>query len=59
MLRQRMSVDAMMTHLQKLQDIANANGNTRAIGTPGYDASVDYVANTLRDKGFDVQTPEF
>ena len=58
-LRQRMSVDAMMTHLRKLQDIANANGNTRAIGTPGYDASVDYVANTLRDKGFDVQTPEF
>src|SRR5262249_22819908 len=25
----------------------------------GYDASVDYVANTLRDKGFDVQTPDF
>ena len=25
----------------------------------GYDASVDYVANALRDKGFDVQTPEF
>ena len=59
MLRQRMSADAMMIHLHKLQDIADANGNTRAIGTPGYDASVDYVANTLRDKGFDVQTPEF
>jgi len=59
MLRQRMNVDAMMTHLRKLQDIANANGNTRAIGTPGYEASVDYVAGTLRDKGFDVQTPEF
>ena len=58
-LRQQVSADAMMGHLQKLQDIANANGNTRAIGTPGYDASVDYVANTLRDKGFDVQTPEF
>jgi Zn-dependent M28 family amino/carboxypeptidase len=59
MLRQRMSTDAMMVHLQKLQDIANANNGTRAVGTPGYDASVDYVAKALRDKGFDVQTPTF
>jgi Zn-dependent M28 family amino/carboxypeptidase len=49
----------MMAHLKKLQEIANANDGNRAIGTSGYDASVDYVANTLRDKGFDVQTPEF
>ena len=58
-LRQRVTVDAMMGHLTKLQDIANANKGTRALGTPGYDASVDYVAKALRDKGFDVQTPEF
>jgi len=58
-LRQRMRPDAMMTHLHRLQDIADANGNTRAIGTPGYEASVDYVAQALRAKGFDVQTPEF
>jgi Zn-dependent M28 family amino/carboxypeptidase len=58
-LRGRVSTDAMMAHLTKLQDIANANGNTRAVGTPGYDASVDYVAGKLRDKGFDVQTPQF
>lgn len=58
-LRQRITVDAMMAHLSKLQDIAAANDNTRAVSTPGYDASVDYVANTLRSKGFDVQTPEF
>ncbi|MCG5432199.1 M28 family metallopeptidase [Mycobacterium sp. MYCO198283] len=55
----RVSIDAMMAHLQSLQDIANAHGGTRAAGTPGYEASVDYVATTLRDKGFDVQTPEF
>ena len=48
-----------MAHLSKLQDIANANNGTRAVGTPGYEASVDYVVNTLRDNGFDVQTPEF
>ena len=46
-----------MAHLQKLQDIADANGGTRVAGSPGYDASVEYVAKALRDKGFDVQTP--
>jgi Zn-dependent M28 family amino/carboxypeptidase len=58
-LRGRVSTDAMMADLTKLQDIANANGNTRAVGTPGYDASVDYVVGKLRDKGFDVQTMQF
>ncbi len=58
-LRGKVTVDAMMAHLQKLQDIANEHGNTRAVGTKGYDASLDYVANTLREHGFDVQTPEF
>ena len=51
--------DALMAHLQKLQDIATANNGTRAVGTPGFDATVDYVANALRDHGFEVQTPEF
>jgi Zn-dependent M28 family amino/carboxypeptidase len=58
-LRNRVTTDAMMAHLAKLQDIANANNGTRAVGTPGYEASIDYVVNTLRGKGFDVQTPEF
>ncbi|WP_422592682.1 M28 family metallopeptidase [Mycobacterium sp.] len=55
----RVTVDAMMAHLTKLSDIAKANGNTRAVGTPGYDASVDYVVGKLRDKGFEVQTLQF
>jgi len=55
----RISTDALMAHLQRLQDIADAHGGTRQTGTPGYDASVDYVVKTLQDKGFDVQTPEF
>ena len=55
----KVSVDGMYAHLGKLQEIADANKRTRADGTPGYDASLDYVAATLRDKGFDVQTPEF
>jgi Zn-dependent M28 family amino/carboxypeptidase len=59
MLQKRVTADAMMAHLKKLQEIADANDGNRALGSPGYDASVDYLANTLRDKGFDVQTPEF
>jgi Zn-dependent M28 family amino/carboxypeptidase len=55
----KVSADRMFTHLRKLQDIANANNNNRSEGTPGYDASVDYVAKTLRDRGFDVSTPQF
>ena len=58
-LADRVGVDAMFVHLRKLQEIADANNGSRADGTPGYDASVDYVAKTLRDKGFDVETPEF
>ena len=41
----------MMAHLTKLQEIADANGGNRALGTAGYDASVDYVAKTLRRQG--------
>jgi Zn-dependent M28 family amino/carboxypeptidase len=55
----RVSVDAMMAHLGKLQEIADANDGNRALGTKGYEASVDYVAGVLRDKGFDVTTDEF
>jgi Zn-dependent M28 family amino/carboxypeptidase len=58
-LHDKVTTDAMMARLSKLQDIANANNGTRAVGTPGYEATVDYVVNTLRGSGFDVQTPEF
>ncbi|MGZ5393894.1 MAG: M28 family peptidase [Mycobacterium sp.] len=55
----KVGADGMYAHLNELQKIADANGGSRANGTPGYDASVDYVAKFLKDKGFDVQTPEF
>ncbi|MGV0795211.1 M28 family metallopeptidase [Mycolicibacterium sp. XJ1819] len=58
-LRKQITGDALMAHLTRFQEIADAHGGNRSLGSPGYDASVDYVANTLRDKGFDVQTPEF
>jgi Zn-dependent M28 family amino/carboxypeptidase len=55
----KVTADGMYTHLRKLQEIADANRGSRAQGTPGYDASVDYVVKVLKDKGFDVATPEF
>jgi Zn-dependent M28 family amino/carboxypeptidase len=55
----KVGVDGIVAHLNRLQGIADANNDSRAEGTPGYDASVDYVAQTLRDKGFDVQTPTY
>ena len=51
--------DNAFRHLEELQRIADANGGNRALGTPGYDASVEYVARTLRDAGYTVETPEF
>lgn len=58
-LADKVTIDGVYGHLLKLQEIADANGGNRADGSPGYQASVDYVAQQLRDKGFDVETPEF
>ncbi|MGA4994933.1 M28 family metallopeptidase [Nonomuraea bangladeshensis] len=41
-------------HLKAFQAIADANGGTRAVGTPGYRASRDYVAGKLRRAGYKV-----
>jgi hypothetical protein len=43
--------------LETLQDIADASGGIRAVGTPGYEASVDAMAASLEDIGFAVDTP--
>ncbi|RWA18432.1 hypothetical protein MBRU_04240 [Mycolicibacterium brumae DSM 44177] len=55
----KVTTDAMWVHLEALSRIAKANRGNRADGTPGGEASVEYVVNTLRDKGFEVSTPEF
>src|SRR5687768_8949027 len=39
-------------HQAALQAIADANGGTRAAGTPGYDASVEYVRQKLAAAGY-------
>ncbi len=58
-LRHSVTVDSTMAHLRALQDIADDHDGNRALGTAGYDASVDYVVDALQDRGFDVATPEF
>jgi Zn-dependent M28 family amino/carboxypeptidase len=49
----------VMRHEQALQGIANANGGTRASGTPGYDASAQYVFDRLVAAGYSPFFQEF
>jgi Zn-dependent M28 family amino/carboxypeptidase len=60
-LREKITVKSIVKHLKALEAIADANGGTRASGTPGYDASVAYVVPWLQEKGYEVtiQTFEF
>ncbi|GAA2737002.1 aminopeptidase PaaP [Actinocorallia aurantiaca] len=51
--------DAVKRHLQALQEIAEANGGTRASGTPGYAASRDYVIGQLKKAGYEPTVQEF
>lgn len=46
-------------HLVELQRIAERNNGCRASGTPGYEESVEYIANRALDAGFDVSVQEF
>jgi hypothetical protein len=45
----------LVAHLGALQRIADRAGGQRAAGTPGYAASVDYVAGVLRRAGWRVR----
>ena len=58
-LTRSVTVDGVNRHLVALQRIADQNGGNRAAGTPGHEASVDYVAGRLHEAGFVVETPSF
>ncbi len=49
------TVEGMHGHLEALQAIADEHDGTRAVGTPGYEASVGYVDRVLRDAGYEVE----
>jgi Zn-dependent M28 family amino/carboxypeptidase len=57
----RAAVDAaeIVETLEAFQAIADANGGTRASGTPGYAASVAYVVAQLEAAGYDPVVQEF
>src|SRR5918997_2866377 len=58
-LRDAVAVEGIMQHEREFQDIADANGDTRASGTQGYTESADYVADQLTAAGYDVTRQEF
>jgi hypothetical protein len=52
------TVEGILEHEAALQAAAEAGGN-RLSGAPGYDASVDYVADRARAAGYDVMVQDF
>jgi len=53
------TLEGVLSHATVLQDIADANGGTRSTGTPGFDASVAYVADVLENAGYEVTIQSF
>ena len=58
-LRDAVGVEGILGHAERFQAIANEHGGNRAAGTPGYDASADYVAQRLRRAGYEVEVQSF
>jgi Zn-dependent M28 family amino/carboxypeptidase len=53
------TVDGVREHQAAFQAIADANGGIRTSGTPGYDASAQYVADRMEAAGYDVTIQPF
>lgn len=53
------TVVAVREHQAAFQAIADANNGNRASGTPGYDASVDYIVDRMEGAGYDVMVQTF
>lgn len=51
-LRDAVTVDGIMAHLDEFQAIADANEGTRAAGTGGHVASLEYIEGLLDDAGY-------
>ena len=51
--------EGAMEHVEAFQTIAEENDGNRAAGTPGYEATVDYVVDVLEATGWDVSIDEF
>lgn len=53
------TLEGVREHQAAFQAIADANGGIRAAGTPGYDASVEYVVARMTAAGYNVTLDEF
>ncbi len=53
------TLEAVRGHQAALQAIADANSGNRTSGTPGFNASVDYVVNRLTQAGYTPTVQEF
>jgi Zn-dependent M28 family amino/carboxypeptidase len=58
-LTQCVTVDGVLEHEKAFQTIADANNDTRASGTLGFDASAAYVQQRLEAAGYAVTRQEF
>lgn len=58
-LRQAVTEENMVVHLQALQDIAEASNNNRATSTSGYKMSVEYVVTELEAAGYNATIQNF
>ena len=58
-LRSEVTADNIIQHLEALQAIADANGNNRAAGTSGYEASALYIEEKLEAAGYSVERQHF
>ncbi len=58
-LRRAVTLDGILQHERKLQRIADAHQGNRAAATIGYEASVEYVADTLDEAGYRVRIKPF
>ena len=54
-----MTLQGVREHQSALQTIATANGGIRASGTPGYEASAEYVITRLRAAGYSPRSQVF
>jgi Zn-dependent M28 family amino/carboxypeptidase len=53
------TLEGVRAHQAALQAIADANGGTRASGTPGYEQSVNYIVAQMTAAGYDVTLDPF
>ena len=53
------TLEGVRWHQASFQAIADTNGGIRAAGTPGYDASAQYVATALAEAGYMVELQVF